>query len=237
MSIKLFALRATTDAVGGAGLRPRPAGLWRNRVQAHIRPRPRLSDALHRRQPTRKPASRDTELHRKAPYLFEARPQGSLQAIFRGIQCRAKPASVSAGRGGDAAHRKGGGMAVAMLAWAGAIPCPKAANGGPPRQRLPWSRESAQLRTLCASALKSPPARPASGAFWEFGVQEKWRFLIYIFISVIDAQLAFLSFHCNLAAPAAQLPTTIFLLAKKIVDTLPRFGYYDSVSMCHRVHS
>ncbi len=63
-----------------------------------------------------------------------------VQTCFRGILCRAKPVSVSAGRGGDAKHRKGRGMAEAMLAWAGAIPCLKAANGGPPRQRLPWLR-------------------------------------------------------------------------------------------------
>ncbi len=71
--------------------------------------------------------------------------ENSLQVFFREIQCRAKPASVSAGCGGDATHRKGRRMAVAMLAWAGAIPYPKAANGGPPRQRLPWSRASAPL--------------------------------------------------------------------------------------------
>ena len=32
-------------------------------MQARIRPRPRLCDASHRRPPTRKPASRDTESH------------------------------------------------------------------------------------------------------------------------------------------------------------------------------
>ena len=82
--------------------------------------------------------------------------ENSLQAFFRGIQCRAKPASVSAGRGGDAAHRKGWVMAAAMLAWTVAIPCPQAANGGPPRQRLPWSRASAPALSAAGPTACSP---------------------------------------------------------------------------------
>ena len=44
-SQRWVALRATTETGGCAGLRPRPAGRGRIRVQAHIRPGPRLGDA------------------------------------------------------------------------------------------------------------------------------------------------------------------------------------------------
>ncbi len=67
---------------------------------------------------------RGTRKFTENPMFACANPYGSLQAFFRGVQCRAKPVSVSAGCGGDATHREGRGMAVAMLAWTGAIPCP-----------------------------------------------------------------------------------------------------------------
>ena len=60
-------------------------------MQARIRPRPHLSDALHRRQPTRKPALRDTEIHGKAPCLPDVRPQGSLQAFSVGFSVGRSP--------------------------------------------------------------------------------------------------------------------------------------------------
>ena len=62
--VRGWALRATWETGGGARLRPRPAGRWRICVQARIRPRPRLSDALHR-HPIWKPASRDRKSHGK----------------------------------------------------------------------------------------------------------------------------------------------------------------------------
>jgi hypothetical protein len=100
------ALRATTEADGGAGLRRRAAGRVRICVQARIRPWPRLCDALHRRHPTRKPASRDTESHGKCLTVSQLLNHQAILGLS--VYFRVPPerrASVSAGSGGDATHR------------------------------------------------------------------------------------------------------------------------------------
>ena len=84
--------------------------------------------------------------------------QSPFKSVSVGILCRAKPVSVSAGRDGDATHRKGSGMAVAMLAWAGAIPLPVGRpNGGPPRRRFPWLREAPFSASLLLCVENLPP--------------------------------------------------------------------------------
>ena len=72
------------EAGGGAGLRPRPACRRRNCVRARIRPWPRLSDALHRRHPIWKPASRDTKRRVRTRALPTQTPKHSnTQTFFR----------------------------------------------------------------------------------------------------------------------------------------------------------
>ncbi len=59
---------------------------------------------------------------------------------FRVVPCPAKRVSVSAGSGGDAKHRKGMGWRCPCLHGTAQSLALKAANGGPPQQRLPWLR-------------------------------------------------------------------------------------------------
>ena len=59
---------------------------------------------------------------------------------FRVVPCPAKRVSVSAGSGGDVEHRKGMGWRCPCLHGTAQSLARKAANGGPPQQRLLWLR-------------------------------------------------------------------------------------------------
>ena len=132
------------------GLRPRSAGRGRIRVQARLRPQPRLSDALHRRHPTRKPASRDTESHGK---WFDLRPTKLISiysGAFRAFPCPAGTAGFRVRRGEKA--RRGWGVGLAAdgeLVHQDAVnAAPQAVADGSSPSRLPWSRAAPTHRLV-----------------------------------------------------------------------------------------
>ena len=56
------------------------------------------------------------------------------------VSCPAKRVFVSGGSGGDATHRKGRGWRRPCSHGTARSPAREAANGGPPRRRISWSR-------------------------------------------------------------------------------------------------
>jgi len=106
----------------------------------------------------------------------------TLRSVFvlgrRPISCPAKRGFVSAGSGGDAAHRMGMGWRRPCSHGSARSLVSRAANGGPPRRRLSWSRASASRNdgfrhkhpNLCTKPQEIPhSAFPRHGAMAPIG--------------------------------------------------------------------
>ena len=127
------ALRATREAGGGAWLCPRPAGRGRISVQARIRPWPRLRDALHRRHPIRKPASRDRKVPRKRVDTSLSAQASNLLGTFQDFLSR-RTAGFPIRRGEECPVR---GWSEALAAGGELVPRPPAEPRPKPSKTAP----------------------------------------------------------------------------------------------------
>jgi len=165
-SVKGMALRATTKA-GLPGVvcddkARRDAAPPKAETQRWGEPRrdghPRYDKARRDAAPPKAEAPRCGEPHRAGRAFARLRcgtgarkrdngPTDAAPETFvlgrRPISCPAKRGFVSAGSGGDAAHRKGMGWRRPCSHGSARSLASRAANGGPPRRWLSWSRASA----------------------------------------------------------------------------------------------